>query len=238
MSSFCGCENLRDVKTGSNLKNIDDYAFMNCTSLTSIDVFGKGNKTKLYNIGVSAFANTGLKEVNIMLSGTSTDTQVNDYAFANNLELKKVKTIGSNYLASWEFRGCPSLTDIELANSHSFMGKGVFQDCTGLTNVKIPSNTFMIGEDMFKGCTSLAKVEFQEPGMFDRNKQIGNGFISDTNVTSITFPESVNSLDCLDDFCLMGAKNLKEIHFNGIAGTDLWIGDAQPQQQQPSGGQT
>ena len=74
-SCFAACENLTVVHSaGQKLKNIDNRAFYNCTSLKHVDAISKSNKTKLYNIGLSAFANSGIEEAYISLSGTSTAT--------------------------------------------------------------------------------------------------------------------------------------------------------------------
>lgn len=74
---FADCTNLVSVKSaGSKLKNIENKAFYNCTSLSHVDAISKSNTTKLNNIGLSAFANSGIEEAYISLSGTSTATQV------------------------------------------------------------------------------------------------------------------------------------------------------------------
>ena len=62
------------VHGGQKLKDIDFQAFYGCSSLKHVDVLSKTNKNKLHNIGVSAFAESGLEDVYISLSGTSVAT--------------------------------------------------------------------------------------------------------------------------------------------------------------------
>ena len=70
LSCFCGCTNLTSVTTYDKLKNIGDYAFKDCVNLKHIDCL-TSTTNKLYDIGISAFANTGLEHISISLSGTS-----------------------------------------------------------------------------------------------------------------------------------------------------------------------
>ena len=126
ISCFVDCKNLTDVTTYDKLKVIDDYAFKDCTNLRHVSFLDKSNKNAVYAIGDSAFANTGLEDVTITLSGTSTNTYIMPYAFANCTKLKSMTNVRSNYLANYEFANCTSLTSINLPDSHSFMGEGVF----------------------------------------------------------------------------------------------------------------
>lgn len=74
-SCFVDCGNLSSVHTtGTKLKDIGNNAFNGCSSLVDVTFLQKGTNAKLYNIGLSAFAGSGLKDVNISLSGTSTGT--------------------------------------------------------------------------------------------------------------------------------------------------------------------
>lgn len=63
------------VNGKSLLKDVGDYAFKDCVNLKHVSFLeNPANDNKLYNIGVSAFANTGIENISISLSGTSTGT--------------------------------------------------------------------------------------------------------------------------------------------------------------------
>ena len=214
---FADCTSLVSVKSaGSKLKNIDSKAFYNCTSLSHVDAISKSNKTKLHNIGLSAFANSGIEEAYISLSGTSTSTQVQAFAFANCPRLTAMTNVGSNYIADYEFANCSALRSVTFPNSHSFMGSYAFYNCTNLPSAVIPSNTWAIGEGMFKGCSNLTSITFDEPGSMVDSGCLNNDMLSGTPLTSLTLPSSIKSYDCFSDFALRGLPNLKEIHFNGF----------------------
>ena len=131
-------------------------------SLKSLMTMHLKNTNAIYAIGESAFANTGLEDVTITLSGTSTHTYIMPYAFANCTKLRSMTNAKSNYLADYEFANCTSLTSINLPNSHSFMGERVFYNCTSLRSVVIPAKTFGIGAGMFEGCTNLTSIIFDD----------------------------------------------------------------------------
>jgi len=100
-SCFINCSNLKSVKASANIKDIQQQAFQNCTSLTSTSFFNDNFNGKLNNIGMSAFANTGLVDIDIYLSGTAVDTQIQPYAFAGCRNLKDVTFRNSNYTADY-----------------------------------------------------------------------------------------------------------------------------------------
>ena len=219
-SCFSDCENLVDVTTYDKLKVIDDYAFKDCAKLRHISFLDKSNKNAIYAIGESAFANTGLEDVAISLSGTSTHTYIMPYAFANCTKLKSMTNARSNYLADYEFANCTSLTSINLPNSHSFMGERVFYNCTSLRSVVIPANTFGIGAGMFQGCTNLTSITFndspQNPSQLTFTHSFRNDMLNGTAITSLVFPASITSWTCFDSQALRGMNALQQITFNGM----------------------
>ncbi len=154
---------MKSVIAYDKLKVIGRQAFYGCKSLTSFSSFSKLPIPKVHAIEQSAFAETGLVDISISLSGTATNTYISPYAFANCASLKSVTTVGSNYLADFEFAGCTALTSVKMANSHSFSGEYTFKGCTSLKDVVIPANTFMVNNGLFYGCTSLTSVVFNEP---------------------------------------------------------------------------
>ncbi|MBE6529140.1 MAG: leucine-rich repeat domain-containing protein [Ruminococcaceae bacterium] len=106
------------------------YAFYNCTSLTSVTI---GNSVT--SIGEYAFSwCTSLTSVIIPDSVTS----IGEYAFS----------------------GCTSLTSMTIGNSVTSIGNGAFFGCESLTSVTIPDSVTSIGRYAFYDCYSLTEIIF------------------------------------------------------------------------------
>ena len=107
---------------------IGEYAFSNCTSLTSVTI-----PDSVTSIDNSAFTNCiSLTSVTIPDSVTS--------------------------IGSWAFSSCKNLTSIVIPDSITTISLGTFHKCTSLTSITIPDNVTSIGSDAFGYCVSLTSV--------------------------------------------------------------------------------
>ncbi|MGN0519619.1 MAG: leucine-rich repeat protein [Candidatus Fimenecus sp.] len=205
------------VKTGT--KTIADYAFDNCTSLTSITI-----PNSVTSIGGQAFEScTALTNITIPNSVMS----IGSSAFENCKSLTSV-TLGNGVtsIGAYAFYNCASLTNITIPSSVMSIGYGAFSNCTALTSITIPSSVTEIGYGAFYGCSTLAEiyVDAGNPnyasengvlfdkektelicypaGKQDRSYAIPNSityigpyaFSSCTSLTSIAIPNSVTSI--------------------------------------------
>ncbi len=133
-----GCQN--SIIPGY-VTSICDYAFSNCTSLTSIDI-----PDSVTYIGDSAFSNcTSLASIEIPDHVTS----IGRYAFSH----------------------CKSLTSINIPNSVISIGKEAFWSCTGLTCIIIPNSVTEMKAYVFNDCTNITDIyceaESQPEGWVD-----------------------------------------------------------------------
>ena len=77
-SCFENCTNLTSVTGGRQVNNIENFAFKDCTALTSFYPLSPdgAHKLAIRNIGISAFANSGIKSLAIGLSSGSTASNI------------------------------------------------------------------------------------------------------------------------------------------------------------------
>ena len=126
--AFSDCTSLSSVTIGNSVTKIGVYAFGGCTSLTSIII---GNSVT--EIGGSAFSGcTSLASVIIGNSVTSID--------------------------NFAFSGCTSLASVTIPDSVREIGWSAFSNCDSLASITIPESVTSIDEAAFLGCTSLKAI--------------------------------------------------------------------------------
>ncbi len=108
--------------------SIDDFAFSDCSSLTSITI-----PDSVTSIGERAF------------SGCSSLTSITIP--------DGVTSIGDGALCS-----CSSLTSITIGDSVTSIGSSAFEDCSSLTSITIPDSVTSIGYEAFYGCKFLISI--------------------------------------------------------------------------------
>ena len=140
-ATVSGCDRtVTSIKIPSNVESngqtytvtsIGDYAFWNCSGLTSVTI-----PDGVTSIGDYAFWNcSGLTSVDIPDSVTS----IGNYAF------------------SW----CSGLTSVTIPGSVTSIGGYAFGGCSSLTEVTIPDSITSIGGYAFGGCIALTKITFE-----------------------------------------------------------------------------
>ena len=118
----------KNTKIPSSVTSIGDFAFFDCSSLTSFVI-----PNSVTSIGIYAFYDcSGLTSIEIPNSVTS----IGDYAFS----------------------GCSGLTSIEIPNSVTSIETYVFRGCSGLTSIEIPSSVTTIRSEAFSGCSGLTSI--------------------------------------------------------------------------------
>lgn len=119
---------VRKMSIPSSVTKIGDYAFYNCTNLTSIEL-----PSGVTEIGDYAFYNcTNLSSLTLP-SG--------------------VKEIGFS-----AFQGCKSLTSVTLPSGVKYVLSYTFYGCESLRSINLPSDLVSIDERVFAGCTGLTSI--------------------------------------------------------------------------------
>ena len=180
-----------------NVTSIGDYAFYNCSDLTSVAI-----SNSVTSIGFNAFSGcSSLASVNIPNSVTFID----DNAFNNCSGLTSVtipnsvtiigrgafnntpwfnnQANGLIYInnVAYCYKGTmPSNTSITIQEGTVSISPSAFSGCSGLTSVTIPNSVTTIGGQAFYGCSGLTSVTIPNSvttiggGAFDRTAWFNN----------------------------------------------------------------
>ena len=159
--AFYNCSGLTSVTIPDSVTSIREWAFASCHSLTSFAI-----PEGVTSIGYDAFADcTGLESITIPGSVTS--------------------------ISNFTFTGCISLTSITIHDGVTSIGNSAFHSCTSLESITIPDGVTSIGVSAFAGCTSLESITIP-----DGVTSIGvSAFAGCTSLESITIPESITRIE-------------------------------------------
>ena len=153
------------ITVGENtytVTSIGDYAFANCSGLTSVTIPD----------GVTSIGDYAFYFCLRLTSVTIPDgvTTIGEYAFSHCTGLTSV-TIpdGVTTIGEYAFSYCTGLTSVTIPGSVTSIGNDAFYFCTGLTSVDIADGVTSIGNGAFSWCSGLTSVTFQgaEPPTFD-----------------------------------------------------------------------
>ncbi len=161
---------------------------------------------------ISGFSNTGIKEI-VFTEGAEPES-VSDFAFANCDSLETITLPNSiKRIGRGAFQYCDTLQSIILPNVIDSINDGTFRECKSLESIVIPQSVKGIRSNAFFKCITLQKVELSsglieiQPFAFYRCEKledinlpstltsIGHDCFHRTNISSITIPEGVTTLD-------------------------------------------
>lgn len=146
---FYGCSSLTSFDIPFKWVRVPNYAFANCTSLSSI-LFGTASVT---SIGTHAFDNTGFTTISL----PSTVKTFSESVFANCSKLTSADVSNVTTLSNRTFENCTALTSVTLPSTVTSLG-GYFFANTGFTSFTVQSSITTVGQDCFNGCQYLETV--------------------------------------------------------------------------------
>ena len=188
---------INEVVIGEGVTGIGNYAFRNCSSLTSITI-----PNSVISIKTAAFEGcSSLTSIEIPNSVTS----IGNYAFSGCTGLTGITIPNSvTSIGGSAFSGCIGLTGITIPNSVTSIGGSAFSGCTGLTGITIPNSVTSIGNYAFSGCTGLTGITIPN----SITSIGGSAFRNCSSLTSVTIPNSVISMG---DYAFSGCSSLTSI---------------------------
>ncbi len=214
-----GCNNIGDYSARNlgltthieeiELKNIvtriGNYAFDNCTSLSSITI-----PDGVTSIGNRAFYYcTSLSNISIPNSVTN----LGNYAFYNCTSLSSVMISDSVVsIGKYVFSRCTSLTSVTIPDSVTSIGDYAFYNCTGLAGVTIGNSVTIVGTRAFENCiikTVYYTGDIEDWCKISYSKQLSNPcyygallYINGELLVNAVIPDSVTSIgDSAFDGC-------------------------------------
>jgi hypothetical protein len=218
--AFYNCTNLTSVTLGTSVTNIGNDAFADCASLTSVTI-----PSSVTSIGAGAFVDcASLTSATIPSSVTNIGNDA--FFFCTSLTAITVDALNSTYSSvdgvvfdksQNTLTLCPEgrAGNYTVPNSVTNIGNNAFYGCASLTSVTIPSSVTSIGASAFADCTSLTSVTIP-----NSVSSIGfHAFEQCINLTAITVDALNSSYSSLDGVLFDKSQNTLIRYPEGKAGT-------------------
>jgi hypothetical protein len=164
--AFLQCTNLTSITISNTVTTIGSNAFFNCWNLYSINI-----PSNVTTIGEGAFGGCA------SLTSIDVESENSTYASENGVLFDKSKTTlilcpagktgayvipGSvTTIGEAAFNSCCYLISVTIPNSVTSIGNYAFVFCTNLTFITIPSSVTTIGNSAFYSCSSLTSIDVE-----------------------------------------------------------------------------
>lgn len=204
---------IRGVIFDDNVTSIRDFAFIECTGITSITI-----PDNITSIGQYAFENCGLTSVTIPKNVET----ISDNAFSNCRSLAQFNVAADNEhyksvdgvlldkseTMLIQYPAARTASTYQIPDSIISIGKDAFRYCYNLCEIVIPDRVTSIGDNAFAGCYNLRDTLIP-----DNVTSIGaNAFKECENLQRINISESVVEIG---DEAFFYCTNLSRAYFYG-----------------------
>lgn len=167
-------DSIKKVIINEGVTGIGQYAFYNCSNLTSVSLPSTVKEIRGYGVTGGASGTNGLSY------GAFRDcVSLTDINFPEGLQ----------EIGTAAFRGCIALTKVTFPDSLTTFGTGAFVGCTGISEVTFGSGTTELSTECFYNCSNLATINWG-PSINTVDEWAFYG----TKLTEVTLPEQITSV--------------------------------------------
>ncbi len=232
-AAFSGCTSLKkvNISENSNLKRIEQAAFMSCTSLEEFYL-----PASIEYLGTKVFEScTSLKTLTIA-DGISIQA-IGDRLFAECRSLTSVNIpITVTAIGAQAFLNCSSLEELDMRSGIETIGASAFEGCSALKELHIVDTVRDIGASAFTACSAIIMVDSANVNFLYNNGMLTDAFevkvlyLNPEATGDLVIPETITSLAAgafrnslytsivipegiseIGDYMFANSKNLKRV---------------------------